>query len=330
MELVYDTTLSSGTTVGLPTRGSAKVTIVWGDGNQTVLNTNAADYTQHTYASAGEYTVKVYGRMTAFGGNVGVRAGFEKLTKVVSFGQLGLTDLLAAFSQATNLVEITNTLPSSVQSLSTAFSFLPNFNLDISGWDTSNVTSMSSMFNGGSSFNQNIGSWNTSNVTNMGGMFANASSFNQNIGSWDTASVTDMGVMFSGATAFNQNIGSWDTASVTDMERMFEGASSFNQYIGDWDVSNVEIMSVMFEGASAFNQDISGWDMSSVVEGVFSPSGADRMFQGATAFNQDLSSIVTGLTSQPSDFSLNGNATFANNANGLKPFLAGGVTQINT
>jgi hypothetical protein len=54
------------------------------------------------------------------------------------------------------------------------------------------------------------------------------------------------------------------------------------------------------------------------------------MFQSATAFNQDLSVWVTGLTAQPIAFSSGANATFANNANGLKPFLAGGVIQINT
>jgi surface protein len=329
MVLVYDTTLSSGTTVGIPLRGDADVMVDWGDGNQTSVVTAAADYTQHTYASGGEYTVKVYGRMTAFGGFVS-RPGFEKLTKFLSFGQLGLVDLLGAFIGATNLSEITNTLPRSVQGLGSAFSGLSNFNLPVGGWDTSNVTAMSGMFNGATSFSQDIGSWDTSNVTTMGAMFANASSFNQDIGSWDTSNVTNMSNMFNGASSFNQGIGSWDTASVRFMNRMFAGASAFNQYIGDWDVSSVEDMGAMFEGATVFNQDISGWDMSSVVTSFFTPSGADRMFEDATAFNQDLSSIVTGLTSQPSDFSLNANATFADNTNGLKPFLADGVTQINT
>jgi len=55
-----------------------------------------------------------------------------------------------------------------------------------------------------------------------------------------------------------------------------------------------------------------------------------NMFNSATAFNQDLSGMVTGLTAQPSLFSSGANATFADNANGLKPYLSGGVTQINT
>jgi hypothetical protein len=54
------------------------------------------------------------------------------------------------------------------------------------------------------------------------------------------------------------------------------------------------------------------------------------MFNAATAFNQNLSTWVTGLTAQPINFSGGANATFANNANNRKPFLAGGVTRINT
>jgi len=55
-----------------------------------------------------------------------------------------------------------------------------------------------------------------------------------------------------------------------------------------------------------------------------------QMLRGTAAFNQDLSGMVTGLTAQPVNFSTSANATFADNANGLKPYLSGGVTQINT
>jgi len=54
------------------------------------------------------------------------------------------------------------------------------------------------------------------------------------------------------------------------------------------------------------------------------------MFNSATAFNQDLSGMTTGLATQPTDFSTSANATFRDNANGLKPYLSDGVTQINT
>ena len=160
------------------------------------------------------------------------------------------------------------------------------------------IGSLENMFGGCAVFNGAIGNWNTSAVTNMSVMFYLASAFNQDIGAWNTSSVTNMSYMFYAATAFNQNIGSWNTSSVTNMGAMFVAATAFNQDISSWDTSNVTLMY--------------------------------QMFQQALAFNQDLSGMVTGLTAQPTNFSVLANATFANNANGLKPFLAGGVTQINT
>jgi surface protein len=82
-------------------------------------------------------------------------------------------------------------------------------------------------------------------------------------------------------------------------------------------------MGLMFTSVSRFNQNISSWNVSKVTD-------MGSMFSNATDFNQNLSSWVTGLTGQPADFSTGANATFANNANNLKPYLLGGVTRINT
>jgi surface protein len=331
MVMVFDTTLSSGTTIYIPLRFSASCTIDWGDGSQQVVTAAAAAApVSHTYATGGTYTVRIYGRLTGLGGFVGLRPGYEKLTRVVSFGQIGLTSLFSAFDQATNLSEVPTNIPRTIDDLSFAFLGLSSFNEDVSTWDTSNVLSMTAMFSGCSSFNQDIGAWDVSKVTSFSSMFLNCTTFNQDIGSWDISNGTSIGAMFRGASAFNQNIGSWNTSNVTNMGSVFFGAASFNQYIGDWDTSNAINMSQMFREATSFNQDISGWDMSSVSGSGAVPDGLDRMFLGAIAFNQDMSSVVTGETAQPVEFSLNANATFANNANGLKPLLVDGVTRINT
>jgi surface protein len=329
LTFVFDTSLSAGTTVGIPLRGNVNATVDWGDGTTTSYTTTG--YKTYTYASGGVYTVKVYGRLTGLGGNVGIRTGYNKLLRCTSFGGTGLTDLFNAFSQATNLIEVPDYLPPTVGNINQTFSFLTSFNApELVGWDTSNVQDMTSTFQGCSSFNQNVGSWNTSKVTSMSATFNSCSVFNQDIGAWNTSSVTNMSAMFINAVAFNQDLGGWDTSNVMFMQDMFNGATAFNQYIGDWDTSSVVNMGRMFANTSAFNQDISGWDMSSVTDQGFFASGVDQMFLNATAFNQNLSAVITGETVQPTDFSLGANATFANNANGLKPLLADGVTRINT
>jgi len=222
---------------------------------------------------------------------------------------------------------INNWNTSAVTNMAGMFRSASAFNQDIGSWNTSAVTNMYLMFYLASAFNQNIGSWNTSAVTSMNLMFYSASAFNQNIGSWNTGAVTNMQQMFYLATAFNQNIGSWNTSAVTIMASMFFVASAFNNggsaSINNWNTSAVTNMSFMFNSASAFNQNIGSWNTSSVTTMA-------QMFQSATAFNQDLSGMTTGLTAQPTAFSTSANATFANNANGLKPYLSDGVTQINT
>ncbi len=279
MTLEFDTNLGSGTTVTLPLYGSVNVTVDWGDGSAPENFTHTGNQ-DHTYATEGTYTVSITGSLTHFGtGNTYPNA--EKLTKVTSFGDLGLTDLSFAFFGASNLTEVPTSLPASVTDLHGMFRKATSFNQDLNGWDVSHVTNMGLMFYDAESFNQNIGDWDVSHVTNMGLMFYNAKSFNQDIGSWDVSHVTNMGLMFYGAESFNQDIGSWDVSSVTTMSTMFAFASSFNQGIGNWDVSHVTNMRSMFAFASSFNQDISAWDVSSVTD-------MNIMFRNATSFNQDL------------------------------------------
>jgi len=272
--------------------GDVDVSIDWGDSTPASVATTAG-VVSHTYATSGQYEIRVSGTLTGFGQDPNdydePLIGAEYLTGVSSFGTLGLTSLAYAFYGAVNLVSVPSVLPSTVVSLEDTFWDADSFNdASISEWDTGSVTSMEEMFSDASSFNQSLNSWNTSIVTSMEEMFSDASSFNQDISDWDTSSVTDMGYMFRDASSFNQDISDWDTSSVTDMGYMFAGATSFNQDISDWDTSNVTGMSVMFAGATSFNQDISDWDTSSV-------TGMAEMFRDATSFNQSLSSLNVSL-----------------------------------
>jgi surface protein len=287
-------------TIELPLNGTVDATVDWGDGLFDTYTT--AGTRTHTYATGGIYTVRVSGTVTWFGSFV----TRPELTKCLSFGDIGLTDLSSAFNNCANLTTVPDDIPSTVTSLTAMFASATSFNQNIGNWNLSNVTAIPSMFSGATSFNQNIGNWNTSNVTNMFAVFQNATSFNQNIGGWNTSNVTQMTDMFRGATAFNQNIGSWNTSKVTEMQGLFRGATSFNQNIGNWDVTSVWNMQFLFENATSFNQNIGNWEPSSATS-MF------NMFNGATNFNQNLSGWCVGnISSLPNSFATNSALTSGN------------------
>ena len=279
MILEFNTNLSDGTTITLPLYGDVDVTVDWGDGDSNTYTT--AGNHEHEYTAEGIYTVSISGTLERFGNSNPITPNVDKIVRVTSFGDIGLTSLYCAFKRAANLVEMPVELPSTVRNLGNMFFAASNFNFDISSWDVSQVTDMSYMFCAATKFNQDISKWNVASVTNTNTMFSSAEAFNQNIGGWDVSKLTDMTAMFSNATSFNQDISSWDVSSVTSMERMFSSAKAFNQNIGGWDVSKVTNMSDMFSYATSFNQDISSWNVSAV-------TNMEGMFYSAVVFNQDI------------------------------------------
>ncbi|HHX36316.1 MAG TPA: DUF285 domain-containing protein, partial [Gammaproteobacteria bacterium] len=259
MVLQFDIKKSGGTIIGLSLFGTLDVTVNWGDYSNDRYTTPG--YHRHIYATEGVYTVTITGNLTQYG-NI-PSDEIDNLVAVTSFGNIELTSLLGAFSEAINLTQVPNTLPST-------------------------VTNTSYMFHGCTSFNQNIGGWNVSNVTDMGGMFRGATAFNQNISNWNVSNVTDMRGMFYGATSFNQDINNWDVGNVKKMSSMFKGATAFNQNIGGWDVSNVTDMADMFEGVTLstthYNNLLIGWAAQNVKSGVkFSGGNSKYSSSAATA-----------------------------------------------
>jgi surface protein len=277
MSLEFNTNISEGTTITLPLFGTVDVNVNWGDGNSEPYTSSGNK--SHTYSIDGTYTVTITGTLTHFGASSYPNA--YKLTKINDFGDIGLTDLSYACTNAYNLISIPEQIPSTVTNLSNMFYNATYFNQDIGNWDVSNVTNMESMFYSAYSFNQDIGGWDVSSVTDMNGMFCYGNAFNQNIGSWDVSNVTDMMEMFQYAFQFNQDIGGWDVSSVIDMRKMFVYDTVFNQDIGNWNVSSVTDMRFMFGFATVFNQDIGSWDVSSVTT-------MESMFFSANSFNQDI------------------------------------------
>ncbi len=296
--LVVDTSLGVGTMITLPLRGDVDVTIDWGDDNANDScpreSTSPGDISCDYMAEA-EYQIEILGSLSQFGNGSGGYPNANKILRLESWGELGLTSLSGAFRGASALTTVANP-PSGITDMSHMFYAAATFNQPIGGWDTSVVTDMSWMFYSAEDFDQPIGDWNTESVTTMFRMFAYASSFNQAIGDWNTSSVTNMSRLFDSANLFNQPIGNWDTSKVTTLRQTFQAASSFNQDISSWDTAKVTTFVSMFWGAHQFNQDLSDWNTSKV-------SDMWGMFFNAISFNRDISCWdVSKISSDPVNF----------------------------
>uniref|UniRef100_UPI000F8EF499 BspA family leucine-rich repeat surface protein n=2 Tax=Flagellimonas beolgyonensis TaxID=864064 RepID=UPI000F8EF499 len=259
-------------------------TIDWGDGTNQVINTSGAK--EHTYTTAGTYTVAIKGVFPHF--SCANSPFAKKLMALEQWGSIQWQSLASIFEDAGNMVYNATDVPdlAMVTSMSYMFSGATSFNGAIGNWDVINVTDMSFMFAGASAFDQDLSNWDVSNVTNMSGMFGEATAFNQDLSAWGDklGNVTDMSYMFTGTKAFNQDLSGWGVSNVTTMYYMFGEATAFNQDLSNWDVSNVTDMSQMFQEAIAFNQDLGGW-----ADKLGNVTDMSYMFSGAKAFNQDIS-----------------------------------------
>ena len=272
-------TTTADESITLPISGS-DMTVDWGDGNTA---TGVSAPVDHTYNTAGDYTIQVTGGLERFHLNNAAYA--SKLVSLDQWGNTTWTTMESAFYDADNMAYNAADSPdlSTVTDMSGMFRGADSFNGDLSNWNVSKVTDMNRMFSGADAFDGDISSWSVSKVTDMESMFRGASDFNQPLNAWDVSSVTDMSNMFRIASSFNQTLNAWDVSSVTDMSNMFYYATSFDHPLNSWNVSSVNSMFRMFSGAESFNHPLNSWDVSSVTS-MF------RMFYLALDFNQPLNS----------------------------------------
>ena len=224
--------------------GQAAV-INWGDDSakETVSATSGqSGYIRHTYASAGTYTIRISGSMKRYGlsGDVDI-LGQTLLTRIDSFGKLGITSLAYAFYNCTGLASVPKTVPDSVTNMSYMFRncYGDEFNPDVTKWDVSKVTDMSYMFRNcnGAGFNPDVSSWDVSNVENMSFMFAVCSgdAFNPDVSNWDVSNVENMSSMFCwcthqnfrggrGADGLGVGIANWTPKSLSNLSGFMQGA----------------------------------------------------------------------------------------------------------
>ena len=93
-------------------------------------------------------------------------------------------------SASTTKLIVPDNLPAHIFDISNMFSWVPEFNQDISLWDTSNVKYMNRTFAGCYLFNQPLGRWDVSNVVEMSQMLYGCYAFRQNLNSWCVQHIT--------------------------------------------------------------------------------------------------------------------------------------------
>lgn len=232
MEILINTlaTGASGLVISLPLRGRANVSIDWGDGsNDTIAVDNLLTNVEHTYASHGEYIIKINGVLDQFGAGSSGYPNSNKIIEIISFGNLGITRLSGAFHSASNLGKVPNIIPAGIIDMSWMFYGARIFNSEIGAWNVRDVTDMSYMFSEASLFNQDIKNWNVEKVTNMERMFKNASSFNQSLGAWRVTSVLNMTEFLNGAglnlANYNNTLIGWSILPLQS-NILFDGGNS--------------------------------------------------------------------------------------------------------
>ena len=283
-------TTAANEIIAIPVDRAAGIySIDWGDGT---TSENVTGDQMHSYASAGNHTVRISGNFT----KIYLSNDLDNAPKLVSidrWGAIKWESMARAFYGASNMAYRATDVPdlSEVTDMVSMFRNARNFNGNISNWDVSKVKEMSYLFSGARSFNQPLSAWDVSNVTGMNSLFEGARSFNQPLNDWNVLQVTDMAFMFNGARSFNQPLSAWDVSKVTDTSNMFKNAQSFNGSISNWNVSQVTLMTLMFNGAHSFNQPLNDWDVSGVTD-------TQSMFRDAHNFNQPLNDWdVSKLTS---------------------------------
>ncbi|CAL2074510.1 BspA family leucine-rich repeat surface protein [Tenacibaculum sp. 190524A02b] len=260
-------------------------TVDWGDG---IIESGFTGDTSHTYATAGTYTVKIYGGFSQL--YFFNRAGKEKIISIDQWGTHKWTGLDFSFYGCSNLELNADDVP-----------------------DLSQATAIGFMFQNASSFTDakdKLKDWEVSTITSFSGAFQ-GTAFNRNISDWNMQAAEDINFMFSNNTVFNQPIGAWTFNNLTQCEGVFQGATSFNQDLSNWDVSKVEFFNLMFSGATAFDQSLADWDISSVQGG--GNLGMNNMFQnaGLSTDNYDAtllgwSTLDAGETQIPSEITFHG------------------------
>ena len=156
------------TTITLPLFGTVDAVIDWGAAGANAGCTRAVTTPGEvscTYPAGdgpGPFQVRVSGTVTQFGNGETGYANADRITKVVRFGNTGLTSLAGAFKGAERLTDVPPDMPETVTDLSYAFKGAVLFNdPDVRSWGmkTRNVGNMTGAFEDAVMFDQALDTW---------------------------------------------------------------------------------------------------------------------------------------------------------------------------
>ncbi len=176
-------TLSGDKTISLPLFGQVNIDIDWGDGNFQSLYTPGI--ITYTFATPGVFIVKIYNSLEKFGNGVEGYPNTNKIFRILDFGNINLISLSGACINASNLIGIPNTLPSTITDISYLFFEASKFNdPNITLWDTTNITDISYMFFNAKLFDQPLDNWNMDNLQRFTYFLYGAISYSQTFAQW--------------------------------------------------------------------------------------------------------------------------------------------------
>ena len=191
--------------------------VSWGDGKHDVIRSYDDPATTHTYATAGEYTIRIKGICEGWNFNYDNdrdTGGIDrlKLLSVSSWGNLKIT---------------------------TSSCFLGCYNLDLATvddvLDISGTTDLRGMFQDcpGLTGINNIEYWDVSHVTRFVAMFEQTYSgpnytFNADFSLWDVSKGGDFRYMFRNCRALNFDASAWHLKSATLLNGMFNNCVGFS------------------------------------------------------------------------------------------------------
>lgn len=142
----------------------------------------------------------------------------------------------------------------------------PEFNQDITYWNTDNWTHCSGMFYATKKFNQPIGVWKMGNVKTLPNFFFGATAFDQDISNWDVSQVQDLSQFARDAGKFKSDVSRWKVGNCLNFAHTFRGNPEFNSELGDWDMGKATTIEDMLNGCLIFNRNINNWNVSNVTK----------------------------------------------------------------